>query len=298
MRSRLVLSSVLGVSEQYVDMSRQMLLYYRQWPISEFVLTLNGSEGEIWSFRQFLRDAGIPATVFTATVRYDNRLQARWSQQRQSYIQHQYAAHDWKLCVDSDEIVERSDALLRVLDTTCCSYFLAFTVDMVPIASADETPSHVQVFDRPHVMCFLTQAYALAQKVPLARAHVLVGGAAHDVARRYRALPRYEHVLPLYHYKWEAGVRTRLRERFEHYRRLGLPYAWESLLLCTLLDEGIKHLHVDDLDHVRLSIKPDKTGDVSLQIDPAGHLTFFSASGEAGRAQGPALSCSKSTRSA
>lgn len=277
-RSRLVLSSLLGVNEQYVDMSKQMLLYYRQWPISEFVLTLNGSEREIRCFRQFLRDAGIPAMVFTVTGRYNNRLQARWSQQRQAYIQHQYAAHEWKLCVDSDEIVEWSDALLRVLDTTACAYFYAFTVDMVPIASTDETPSHVQVFDRPHGMYFLTQAYALAQKVPLARAHVLVGGAAHDVARRYRALPRYEHVLPLYHYKWEAGVRTRLRDRFEHYRRLGLPYAEESLLFCTALDEGISHLHVDDLDRVRLSIKPDKTGDVSLQLDPAGHITFLSPS--------------------
>jgi hypothetical protein len=282
MRSRLVLSSLLGVNEQYVAMSRQFLLYYCQWPISEFVLTLNGSEGEVRSFGHFLHDAGIPATVFTATARYDNRLQARWSQQRQAYITRHYAAHDWKLCVDSDEIVERSDLLLRMLDTTPCAYFLAFTVDMIPIVSADETPSQVPVFHRPHAKYFLTQAYALAQKVPLARVHVLVGGAAHDVARRYRALPRYEHVLPLYHYKWEAGVRTRLRERFEHYQWLGFPYAEESRLFCSLLDEGINHLHVDDLDRVRLSIKPDKTGDVSLQLDPAGHLTFFSHSKEAG----------------
>ncbi len=278
MKSRLVLSSLLGVNEQYVDMSKQMLLSYRQWPISEFVLTLNGSEGEIRLFRQFLRDVGIPATVFTATARYDNRLQARWSNQRQSYISRQYSAQDWKLCVDSDEIVDRSDALLRVLDTTPCAYFLAFTVDMVPIASADETPSHLLVFDRPHLRCFLTQTCAVAQKVPLARAHILVGGAAHNVARRYRALPRYEHVLPLYHYKWEAGVRTRLRERFEHYRRLGLPYAEESLLFCARLDEGISHLRVDNLDSVRLAIKRDKTGDRSLHLDPAGHLTFFSPS--------------------
>lgn len=286
MRSRLVLSSLLGVNEHYVDMSRQMLLYYHQWPISEFVLTLNGSEGEIRSFRQFLRDAGIPATVFTATARYDNRLQARWSRQRQAYIERRYEGHDWKLCVDSDEFVGRSDVLLRMLDTTRCAYFLAFTVDMVPIASADETPSQVPVFHRPHAKFFLTQAYALAQKVPLARVHVVVGGAAHDVARRYRALPHYEHILPLYHYKWEAGVRTRLCERFEHYKRLGLPYAEESRLFCSLLDEGINHLRVDDLDRVRLSIKPDKTGDVSLQLDPAGHLTFFSYSKEAGQAQG------------
>lgn len=285
MRSRLVLSSLLGVNEQYVEMSRQMLLYYRQWPISEFVLTLNGSEGEIRAFPQFLRDARIPATVFTATARYDNRLQARWSHQRQAYIERRYAAHDWKLCVDSDEIVERSDVLLRILDTTRCDYFLAFTVDMVPTASADETPSQVPVFDRPHASYFLTQAHAVAQKVPLARVPVLVGGAAHDVARRYRALPRYEHVLPLYHYKWETGVRTRLRERFERYQRLGLPYAEESRLFCSLLDGGINHLHVEDLDHVRLSIKADKTGDVSLQLDPAGHLTFFSHS-RVGQAQG------------
>lgn len=275
MKPRLVLSSLLGVNEHYVDMSKQMLLSYRQWPISEFVLTLNGSDGEIRSFRLFLRDAGIPATVFTATARYDNRLQARWSQQRQAYIRRQYAAHDWKLGVDSDEIVDRSDALLRVLDNTTCAYFLAFTVDMVPVTSADETSSRVPVFDRPHVMCFLTQACALAQKVPLARAHVLVGGAAHDVARRYRALPRYEHVLPLYHYKWEAGVSTRLMERFEHYRRLGLPYADESRLFCTQLDEGISHLRVDDLDSIRLAIKRDKTGDTSLQLDSAGPLAFF-----------------------
>lgn len=296
MRSRLVLSSLLGVNDQYVDMSRQMLLYYRQWPISEFVLTLNGNDGEIRAFKQFLRDASIPAKVFNATVRYDNRLQWRWSQQRQAYIQSQYAARDWKLCVDSDEIIERSDALLRVLNTTCCAYFLAFTVDMVPIASADETPSSVLVFDRPHVMYFLTQAHALAQKVPLARAHVLVGGAAHDVARRYRALPRYEYVLPLYHYKWEAGVRTRLRDRLAHYQRLVLSYAEESLRFCTMLDEGISHLQVNDLDCVRLSIKPDKTGDVSLQIDPSGHLTFFSPSGGAGQAQASGHSSSTSGR--
>lgn len=283
MRPRLVLSSLLGVNEQYVDMSSQMLLYYRQWPISEFVLTLNGSDGEIRSFRGFLRDLGIPAKVFTATAHYDNRLQARWSQQRQAYIERQYAVHDWKICVDSDEIIERSDVLLRMLGTTSCAYFLAFTVDMVPIISTDETPSLVPIFDRPHAKHFLTQVYALAQKVPLARVRVLVGGAAHDVARRYRSLPRFEHILPLYHYKWEAGVRTRLRERFEHYQQLGLPYAEESRLFCSLLDGGINHLHVDDLDHVRLSIKPDKTGDMSLQLDPAGHLTFFSPIKEAGR---------------
>ena len=276
MRSRLVLSTLLGVNDRYVEMSRQMLLYYRQWPITEFVLTLNGGEDEIRAFRRFMRDSGIHATVFTKTVPYDNRLQARWSQQRQAYIQHQYAAYDWKLCVDSDEIIEMSDALMRTLDTTTCAYFLAFTVDMVPIASVAETPSGVQIFDRPHAMYFLTQANALAQKVPLARARVWVGGAAHDVTKRYRALPRYEHVLPLYHYKWEAGVRTRLLERFQHYRRLGLPYAEESVQFCKLLDKGIGHLRVDDLDHVRMSIKPDKTGDVSLQLDPEGHLIFFS----------------------
>jgi hypothetical protein len=284
MKSRLVLTSLLGVNDRYVDMSRQMLLYYREWPITEFVLTLNGSEGEIWSFRKFLRDADIPATVFTATARYDNRRQARWSNQRQAFICRKYTAQDWKLCVDSDEIVDRTDALLQLLDTTHCAYFLAFTVDMVPIAPADQTPSNERVFDRPHMKCFLTQAYALAQKVPLARAHVLVGGAAHDVARRYRALPRYEHVLPLYHYKWETGVRARLLERFQHYQQLGLPYAEESLLFSTQLDEGTSHLRVDDLDSVRLAIKRDKTGDVSLQLDPAGHLAFFSpSSGMGGR---------------
>lgn len=276
MKSRLVLSSLLGVNEQYVDMSRQMLLSYREWPITEFVLTLNGSEGEIRSFREFLRNTKIPAIVFTATARYDNRWQARWSNQRQAFIRRKYTAQDWKLCVDSDEIVEQNDALLQVLDTTLCAYFLGFTVDMVPIASANETPSNERVFDRPHMKCFLTQAYALAQKVPLARAHVLVGGAAHDVARRYRTLPRYEHVLPVYHYKWETGVRARLRERFEHYQQLGLPYAEESVLFCRQLEEGISHLSVGDLDSVRLAIKPDKTRDLSLQLDPAGHLRFFS----------------------
>jgi len=275
MKSRLVLTSLLGVNEQYVDMSRQMLLSYREWPITEFVLTLNGSEGKIRSFREFLRNAKIPATVFTATASYDNRRQARWSNQRQAFIRRKYTAQDWKLCVDSDEKVEQSDALLQVLDTTVCAYFLGFTVDMVPITSADETPCNERVFDRPHMKCFLTQAYALAQKVPLARAHILVGGGAHDVARRYRALPRYEYVLPLYHYKWEKGVCARLRERFEHYQQLGVPYAEESLLFCTQLHRGISHLRVDDLSSVRLAIKPDKTGDVSLQLDPAGLLRFL-----------------------
>ena len=275
MKSRLVLTSLLGVNEQYVDMSEQMLLFYKEWPITEFVLTLNGSEGQIRSFREFLRNAKIPATVFTATARYDNRRQARWSNQRQAFIGRKYTAQDWKLCVDSDEIVEQSDALLQVLDTTLCAYFVGFTVNMVPITSADETPYNGRVFDRPHMKCFLTQAYALAQKVPLARAHILVGGAAHDVARRYRALPRYEHVLPLYHYKWEKGVCARLRERFEHYQQLGLPYAEESLLFCTQLHRGLSHLRVDDLSSVRLAIKPDKTGDVSLQLDPAGLLRFL-----------------------
>lgn len=279
LRPRLVLSSLLGVNDQYLDMSRQMLLYYRQWPISEFVLTLNGGESEIRSFRQFIRDACVPATVFNATKRYDNRLQARWSQQRQAYIQRHYEPRDWKLCVDSDEIIECSDALLHVLDTTCCAYFLAFTVDMIPIALAKKTPVPVQVFDHPHGMYFLTQAHALAQKVPLARAHVLVEGAAHNVTKRNRTLPPYEHVLPLYHYKWETGVQTRLRERFEYYSYLGLPYAEESLLFCKLIEDGISHLRIDDLNRVRLSIKPDKTGDMSLQLDHAGHLTFFSQSG-------------------
>jgi hypothetical protein len=278
MKSRLVLTSLLGVNRQYVDMSRQMLLYYREWPITEFVLTLNGSDGEIRSFRNFLRDASIPATVFAATERYDNRRQARWSNQRQAYIRRKYTAQDWKLCVDSDEILDRSEVLLQLLDTTLSDYFLAFTVDMVPIAPADESPSGARVFDRPHIKCFLTQVYALAQKVPIARAHVLVGGAAHDVTRRYRSLPRYDHVLPLYHYKWESGVRARLHDRFEHYQQLGLPYAEESQLFCTQLDEGIAHLCVGDLSAVRLAVNRDKTGDLSLQLDPAGHLTFFSPS--------------------
>lgn len=278
MNSSIVLSSLLGVNKQYVEMSKQMLLHYSQWPINEFVLTLNGSESDIWYFRQFVCEAGLPATVFSTTAPYDNRRQARWSSQRQSYISRRYSPHDWKLCVDSDEILERSDALLRVLDATTCAYFLAFTVDMLPVVPPDETLGDAQVFDRPHLKCFLTQAYALAQKVPLARAHVLVGGAGHDVGRRYRALPRFDHILPLFHYKWEAGVRVRLLRRFEHYRQLGVPYAEESLLYYRRLREGVGDLVVADLDHVRFAMKRDKTGGTSLQIDPAGHLTFFTCS--------------------
>ena len=275
MNTRLVLSSLLGVNKHYVDMSKQMLLHYRQWPISEFVLTLNGSEREIWYFRQFLSDVNIPATIFTATARYDNRLQARWSSQRQSYIRCRYSAHDWKLSVDSDEILELCDALLWVLDTTTCSYFLGFTVDMVPMVLADDSRSDASVFDRPHFKCFLTQAFALAQKVPLARAHVLVGGAAHDLARRYQGLPRHEHILPLYHYKWEAGVHTRLLERFEYYHRLGLPYSEESMLFSMRLQDGISDMLVDDLNSIRFAMKRDKTGSRSLQLDAAGDLAFF-----------------------
>lgn len=277
MKPRLVLTSLLGVNDRYVDMSKQMLLHYREWPITEFILTLNGSEGEIRSFQSFLRDARIPATVFAATHCYDNRWQARWSNRRQALIQRKYTAQDWKLSVDSDEILEVSEALLRILDSSHCAYFLAFTVDMIPVGPAHETTLYDRIFDRPHIACLLTQAYALAQKVPLARAHVLVGGAAHDVARRYRKLPKYEHVLPLYHYKWETGVRARLRERFGHYQQLRIPYAEESNLFCAQLDRGIDHLRVNDLDSVRLAIKPDKTGGMSLQIDPAGQLTFFSS---------------------
>lgn len=275
MNTRLVLSSLVGVNKKYVAISKEMLLYYREWPIDEFVLTLNGSESDIWYFRQFLRQAELPATIFTATSAYDNRKQARWSNQRQAYICEHYSTQDWKLCVDSDEILEGRDALLQLLETTACSYFLAFTVDMLPASPTADTGDDLPVFARPHIKCLLTQAYALAQKVPLARAHVLIGGAGHDVARRYRALPWHGQVLPLLHYKWETGIGARLIERFEHYQRLGLPHCEESALFHRRLQDGVDDLIVPDLAEIRLSIKRDKTGGTSLQVDPDGHLRFF-----------------------
>lgn len=278
MKRHLVLSSLLGVSEGYGDMSRNMLLHYRQWPISELVLTLNGSEADIWEFRRFLRDVGIRATVFGEPGPYDNRRQSRWSSRRQDYIRQHYSERDWKISVDSDEIVEFSQELLEVIETADCSYVLGFIVDMLPTELIGPLGEQAARLGQKHTHCFLTQAIALAQKVPLARAHVLLGGAAHDVARRYRTLRCFRQVLAVYHYKWELGIHTRLRERAQRYRDLGIAFADESLLYLDRLRTGVSDLIVDDLNSTRLSIGPDKTGGRSLQLDPRGQLSFFGRS--------------------
>ena len=54
LKRRLILSSVLGVNDQYVEMSTRMIKYYSQYPITEFVLTLNGTQSQIRKFKNFL----------------------------------------------------------------------------------------------------------------------------------------------------------------------------------------------------------------------------------------------------
>jgi len=118
MKHRLVLNSLLGVNDLYVDMSKQMIIHYSKYPISEFVLTLNGNESQIRRFRDFLRGINVRMRIFPNTLVYDNRRQARWSNQRQAYIRDRYSEHDWKISVDSDEILLMNDVLYDTLDCT------------------------------------------------------------------------------------------------------------------------------------------------------------------------------------
>ncbi len=160
----------------------------------------------------------------------------------------------------------------RPLDS---SYFLAFTVDMMPERSHVEVPCNTTVFEIPHRKCFLTQTNALAQKAPLARNYILVEGAAHNVTKRFRREKRFEKILPLYHYKWESGVRERMLERFNRYKRLAIPYYNESRKFYDILQDGINQLVVEDIYSVRFNIKRDKTGECSLRIDPRGEYEFY-----------------------
>lgn len=275
MEKRLILSSALGVNEQYVEMSTRMVKHYSQYPITEFVLTLNATQSQIRSFRDVLRQLGIKAKVFEKTQSYDNRRQARWANQRQAYISRTYNYRDWKICVDADEILIINEVLYDTLDSTDASYFLAFIVDMVHRDMHLGASYEQDLLHRLHRKCFLTQTTALAQKVPLARVFVLVEGAAHNVTRRYRREKCFEKVLPLHHFKWGSGVYERLLERYDTYRQLGISYYDESMRFCEILNSGVEHLFEDNLYSVRFSVKKDKTGGYSLQLDSNGDHGFF-----------------------
>ena len=275
MEHKLILSSALGVNEQYVEMSTRMVEHYSRYPITEFVLTLNGTQSQIGSFREVLRQHNIKVKVFEKTQSYNNRRQARWANQRQAYISATYNRRDWKICVDADEILILNEILYETLDRTDVSHFLGFIVDMVHRDTRLGASYEQDLFHTLHKQCFLTQTTAIAQKVPLARVFVLVEGAAHNVTRRFRREKRFEKVLPLYHFKWGDGVCERLQERYNNYRQLGISYYDESMRFCEILRSGVEHLLVKDLYSVRFSIKEDKTGGCSLLLDPSGGHEFF-----------------------
>jgi hypothetical protein len=118
MERKLVLSSVLGVNDYYAEMSKQMIIHYSRYPISELVLTLNGSDEQIQNFKDFLSGFNIKMKLFEKNQEYDNRKQARWANQRQSYIRSCYHDNDWKITVDGDEIIILNETLCDVLDHT------------------------------------------------------------------------------------------------------------------------------------------------------------------------------------
>lgn len=256
-------------------MSTRMVQHYSRYPITEYVLTLNGTETEIKHFKDFLRQTGIKSKVFQNTLTYNNIRQARWANQRQAYIARTYNPWDWKISVDSDEILIMNEVLFKILDNTDASYFFGFTVDMVHKDFNCGAPYEQELFHEFHRMYLLTQFVALSQKVPVARVNVTVEGAAHNVTRRFRNGKSFEKVLPLYHFKWSDGVYEKLQERYDMYHKLGISYYEESLQFCEILKHGFEDLVVKDLYSVKFSHKPDKTGGCSLQMDPNGKYEFL-----------------------
>jgi len=256
-------------------MSRRMMEYYSEHSISDFVLTVNGSRDEVAEFCKFVDRLGIRAKIFEKNSPTNNLLQARWSSQRQAFISANFNQADWKFSVDSDEIVYLGDGLLDLLSETDAEWFLAFMVDVIHRINGVGGDYENELFDERHNFYFLTQAVALAQKVPLARVSVLVGGAAHDVGRRFRGRKRFPGVLPLFHFKWGRSVFERLHQRFVAYQQLGIGFSEESMEFCELAKGRLTTFLVQDLHQARFSIGLDKTGGRSLRLDPQGDLSFF-----------------------
>jgi hypothetical protein len=64
-------------------------------------------------------------------------------------------------------------------------------------------------------------------KVVAAKGTTLISWGHHYVARG-NPCPHSEISVPVHHFKWDAGVLSRLRARYELYTGIGEPYGWES----------------------------------------------------------------------